>query len=104
VNLKSVVLFVVAGCVVGFSSGLIVGRSHPAHNYQKYGETRFMLDAATGKLCDPFKDPTASTNLIDQGMSDGNPKTNPPAQPDPFAAYGGHEIKPTSNYPSACGK
>jgi hypothetical protein len=101
-NLKIVWVVVAGGCLVGFGSGLLVGRHYPAHSYQKYGETRFMLDTATGKLCDPFKDPNA------------NPIDAQSTKPDPFAAYGGHAIdsKPSTDlseiwkatYPPACGK
>jgi hypothetical protein len=69
-------------CIVGLGFGLLIGRHFPAHGYQKYGETRYLLDSATGKLCDPFKDPK-------------NPVTV-----DPFAAFGG---KQTSPAPSTSG-
>jgi hypothetical protein len=103
---KGIALFVllVSGAVaIGFGSGLIVGRQFPVHRFERFGETVYLLDPATGKVCNPFKDPNASTNLIDQGLA-GNQ--------DPFAPYGGHAVdangfpiaKPASNYPPACGK
>ena len=47
-------------CAVGLGLGLIVGRNYPAHVFQKYGETRFLLESTTGKLCAPFRDPSAN--------------------------------------------
>jgi hypothetical protein len=99
---KGVTLFValvVGSCAVGFGSGLVIGRHFPARTFQKYGETRYLLDSASGKLCDPFKDPNA--NVIDQKLV-GSP---PPG----FVLEGTQNtdgtIKPIqSNYPPACGK
>ena len=101
----------IIACIVGFGFGLFIGRHYPAHGFQKFGESRFVLDSATGRVCDPFKDTKASTNIFDQGSTgakdaNGFPivKDAPSSSVDPFAAYGGHEIKPASNYPPACGK
>lgn len=104
----------IVACIVGFGVGLLIGRQFPAHGYQKYGETRYMLDSATGKLCDPFKDPKETGNPFDHAFDPNTPKDAngfpvakdaPSSSADPFAAYGGHEIKPpASNYPPACGK
>lgn len=98
-----------------FGSGVFVGRRFPSHRFEKFGETRYLLDATTGRVCDPFKDPkadpfaqyrvkpNASTNpfdhLTDQGGS--APASGPP---DPFAPYGGHVVKPPPDYPPPCGK
>jgi hypothetical protein len=86
------VLSVLAAIGVGFGSGLLVGRQFPAHHYERFGETLYLFDPTTGKVCNPFKDPK-----------------------DPFAAYGGHEtsdgtrdengfqiVKPAPNYPPPC--
>jgi hypothetical protein len=96
---KSTTLLVTACVVVGFGSGLLVGRQFPARRFERFGESRFLLEPATGKMCDPFKDPKA--NPIDQALA-----------PDPFVPYGGHAtdsngfpiVKPASNYPPPCGK
>jgi hypothetical protein len=80
----------IIACIVGFGSGLLVGRYHPAHNFQKFGESRFILDPATGKVCDPFKDSNASTNIIDQGLTGAKDANGFPI------------VKP--DYPPACGK
>jgi len=36
--------------VVGFGSGLLVGRQFPAHRYEKFGNTSYLLDPTTGKV------------------------------------------------------
>ena len=93
---KGITLFValiVFSCAVGFGSGLLVGRQFPAHRFEKFGETRYLLDPTAGKLCDPFKDPK-SPNPIDQAL------TAPPESLDKFL---GNAAKPTqSNYPPPC--
>jgi len=40
--------------VIGFGSGLLVGRQFPAHHYEKFGNTSYLLDVAPGKVCDPM--------------------------------------------------
>lgn len=93
------VLLISGGVAVGFGSGLLVGRQFPAHRFERFGESWYVLDATTGKVCNPFKDPNASTNPFDQTLPN-----NQPSGSDPFAPYGGHEVKPAPNYPPACGK
>lgn len=92
-NLKIVSLVVVGGCAAGFGSGVLVGRQFPARRFEKYGETRFLLNAATGKICDPFKDPNNSTNpadhLFDPSYAPKDSNGSPVVQ---------------SSYPPACGK
>jgi hypothetical protein len=56
---KGIALFVVlisGACIVGFGSGLLVGRQYPAHHFEQYGNSSYLLDTSTGKLCDPFSD------------------------------------------------
>jgi hypothetical protein len=107
VGKKGISLFVAIvaiACGMGFGSGLLIGRKFPAHTFQRFGDTRYLFDAATGKVCDPFKDPKASTNpfahLTDQN---GPSSAESPADPssDPYAKY---IVKPPSNYPPPCGK
>jgi hypothetical protein len=88
------VLLVSGAVVIGFGSGLLVGRQYPAHHFERMGESWYVLDTTTGKVCSPFKDPRASTNLIDQALA-GNTTTD---------ANGFTVVKPASNYPPACGK
>ncbi|HKD83972.1 MAG TPA: hypothetical protein VKB58_04425 [Terriglobales bacterium] len=40
---------------VALGVGFLSGRQFPAHHYQKFGESRFLLDTATGLVCDPLK-------------------------------------------------
>ena len=126
---KGITLFIaiiVIACTVGFGSGLLVGRKFPSHNFQKFGETKYVFDPTTGKVCDPFKDPNATQgtvipdlrylfapnssppakgNPIDQALSGGNSRANPLVQPDPFEKYAVKPAQPVeSNYPPACGK
>jgi hypothetical protein len=99
---KGIVLFagILAGtCMAGFGSGWLVGRQFPAHRFERFGETKYLLDATTGKVCDPFKDPKEdpfARYAVD-------PTTGKPV--DPFAAYGGHAVTPPAPaYPPACSK
>jgi len=116
---KGIALFVgvvLAACGAGFGTGLLVGRQFPSHRFERFGETRYLLDATTGKVCDPFKDPNASTNPFDHLTDQNGPSTAKrpsDSSSDPFAAYGGHVItpppglvlgSPASSYPPACGK
>lgn len=60
-------LFWIAAAVVALGFGFLAGRQFPAHHYQKYGETRFLLDTSTGALCDPVPPPKSPTaDQIDQ--------------------------------------
>jgi hypothetical protein len=52
---KGITLFVAIiaiVCMAGFGSGILVGRQFPAHHYVQYGNTPYLLDSATGKVCD----------------------------------------------------
>jgi hypothetical protein len=42
-------------CIIGFGSGLLVGRQFPAHHYERFGNSSYLLDPSTGRVCDPFK-------------------------------------------------
>ncbi len=94
------VVVVVGSLGLGFVGGLLTGRQFPAKHYERFGESWYLLDPATGRVCNPLKDPKASQNLLDQGLA-GAQGANPSAS-DPFAAYGGHEIKSVSNFPPPC--
>ena len=55
---KGIALFVVlisGACIVGFGSGLLVGRQFPAHHFERFGNSSYLLDTSTGKICDPLK-------------------------------------------------
>jgi hypothetical protein len=59
------VALVLIACTAGFGSGWLVGRHYPVHGFQRYGETRYLFDSVTGKLCDPLKDPNAPISFTD---------------------------------------
>ena len=55
---KGIALFVVlisGACIVGFGSGLLVGRQFPAHQFERFGNSSYLLDTSTGKICDLLK-------------------------------------------------
>ena len=56
---KTAVWAIVVGLAlgVGFGSGLLVGRQFPSHRFERFGESRYLMEPATGRVCDPFKDP-----------------------------------------------
>ncbi len=69
------ILLLVVAAAVGFGSGLLVGRQFPAHRFERMGESWYMMDATTGKVCNPFKDPNTPTNPIDQALTNNQPNT-----------------------------
>lgn len=87
------VLLVLGGVAVGFGSGLLIGRQYPAHRFERFGESRFLLDPTTGLVCDPFKDPKASTNPFDHAFDSSTA---------PKDANGFSIVQPSC--PPACGK
>jgi hypothetical protein len=46
-------LLAVVCVVLAFIGGFALGRHFPVHHYQRFGDTRFVFDTATGKICDP---------------------------------------------------
>jgi hypothetical protein len=94
-NLKIVWLVVVGGCAVGFGSGLIVGRQYPAHHYERFGTTSYLLDPTTGKVCDPMFKAT-SPSVYDQQAATAGPFPPPPP--------GFTIVQIKDAYPPACGK
>ena len=66
-----------------FCSGLLVGRQFPAHHYERFGESAYLYDTATGRICTITKtDPFAAYG----GHALDNPKDAMGA-PDPYAKY-----------------
>jgi hypothetical protein len=41
---------------LAFGGGLLVGRQFPAHHFERFGETAFLYDTSSGRMCNPFKD------------------------------------------------
>lgn len=99
---KGITIFVaiiVTVCAAGFGSGLLVGRQFPAHRFERFGESWYVLDTTTGKVCNPLKDPNVPTNIFDQGGSASQPKSGFPDLSDLLPPN-----KSTPNYPPPCGK
>lgn len=98
-GIADLVILILGATALGFGCGLLVGRQFPSHRFERFGESWYVLDTTTGKACNPFKDPNAPTNPFDQVLPN-----NQPSSSDPYAPYGGHEVKPAPNYPPQCGK
>ena len=87
------VLFCV--CAIGFGGGLLVGRQFPAHHYERFATTSYLLDPSSGKVCDPMFKTTAPSVYEQQGVSPGSFPAPPP----------GFTIVPIKDaYPPACDK
>jgi hypothetical protein len=97
-NLKLTWIIVVGGCAAGLGTGFLFGRYYPAHSFQRFGESRYLLDSTTGKICDPFKDPNANPADLSDLFGSSPPAKD--ANASLYNAYG----KSASSYPSACGK
>jgi hypothetical protein len=106
IGAKGITLFVaivLIACGVGFGSGWLVGRQYPAHSFQRFGDTHYLLDPVAGKVCDPFKNPNA--NVVDQALTDSLNKTwGVPSH----SSSGGLDFTDLTgknlDYPPACGK
>jgi hypothetical protein len=70
---------VLVGCtVLGIGFGVLIGRAFPAHRYERIGESWYLLDTATGRICNVSIDPNKPANLIDQTLKNnkGNSDEN----------------------------
>lgn len=80
-------------CAVCFGSGLLVGREFPARHYERFGNTSYLLNTSTGKVCDPMFKATAPSVYEQQGVAPGSFPAPPP----------GFTIVPIKNtYPPSC--
>jgi hypothetical protein len=75
--------------IVLFGAGLLIGRQFPAHHYERFGQSPYLYDTATGKMCTTVKQgnpvddlfskssepKTSANNLLDEGLK------NPPEYP-----------------------
>jgi hypothetical protein len=72
--MKDVALFIaLSGCLaVGLGLGILIGRAHPYHHYERFGDTRYyLLDSSTGKVCNPFLNPNElGGDMVDSGQKD----------------------------------
>jgi hypothetical protein len=89
---KQLVWSFLGGLILALGAGLLIGRQFPVRRFERFGESHYLVEPATGKVCDPFKDPNESTNPIDRVWDSSAPKN----------AEGFQIVKPA--YPPACGK
>jgi hypothetical protein len=71
----------VGAVAVALGVGFLAGRQLPAHHYQRFGESRFLLDTATGKVCDPMKNPPTLTPNPKDPLAIFDQAQNPPPYP-----------------------
>jgi hypothetical protein len=55
--------------LIGFGVGVMAGRQFPAHHFERFGASRYLLDSATGKICDPLP----KLNAVDQALTAAPP-------------------------------
>lgn len=63
-----------------FGAGFLIGRQIPAHHFERFGNTTYLVDTSTGLLCDalpPAGKPPAgfeivNPNPIDQALTGSN--------------------------------
>ncbi len=79
------VLLVLGAAGLGFGSGLLVGRQFPAHRYERFGNSTYLLDSATGKVCDlgSFASPKEAANPSGDSVTDILKSLNP-SYPPPY--------------------
>jgi hypothetical protein len=84
---KRIVFFgviVFSACALSFGSGLLVARQFPTHRFERVGNSLYLLDPKTGKVCNALKDPHESSNIFNQALGAPAPRY--------------------ADYPPACGK
>jgi hypothetical protein len=93
----AVFIMLISGAVAaGFGSGLLIGRQFPAHHYERFGETRYLLDSTTGKVCDIVPlDYWASKGY--GGGDASHPDTGPSAIPPSLTTFLGSTNPPPCN-------
>ena len=81
IGAKNPIWLLVIGAIVttgvGFGSGLLVGRQFPVRRFERFGESRYLVEPATGKVCDPFKDPKDTGNPFDHAFDPTATSKNP---------------------------
>ncbi len=81
------ILLVFTAIGIGFGSGLLVGRQFPAHHYERFGNSTYLLDSATGKVCDlgplPAAQEAANRSDVSPQTTDFMRSLNPPNYPPP---------------------
>jgi hypothetical protein len=85
---RKIALIASAVAAFMFIAGALVGRQFPAHRYERFGSTFYVLDVTTGIICDPrplFERSGKSTgprspNFWDQALANAaeNERKEPP--------------------------
>ena len=63
--------------LLSFGSGLLVGRQFPSRRFERFGESHYLMEPATGKVCDPFKDPKETGNPFAHAFDPNTTPKNP---------------------------
>ncbi|MDR3711170.1 MAG: hypothetical protein P4L51_00015 [Puia sp.] len=90
---KGITLFAaiaVIACGVGFGSGFFIGRQFPAHRYERFGNSTYLLDSATGRVC--------NLDLL-PGLKEATSNPGAQAEPSDFLK----SLNPSA-YPPPCGR
>ena len=68
------VVIVSGACLIGFGTGLLVGRQFPAHHFEKIPSTPYILDTSTGHVCAVFVEPSTNpySKYFGQSEKDSN--------------------------------
>jgi len=90
IGAKGITLFVaiiLIACGTGFGSGLLVGRQFPAHHFERFGNTSYLLDSATGRVCGLYSfDSSKNTPdlskhpTLEELLNSDNPGYPPPCE------------------------
>jgi hypothetical protein len=90
------------GLVAVFGLGILVGRQFPAHHFERFGQSAYLYDVTTGKMCNPLKksddDPFAA-------YATSAPTVTLPSAPNQSNNANGTGIlweKPGSEFPPVC--
>lgn len=93
---RSLAVAILSGVwLFGAVAGWIFGRQMPAHHFERFGNTSYLLDPGNGRVCDPMPKFIAPSIYEQQGVTPG---AFPPPPP-------GFTIVPIKDaYPPPCGK
>lgn len=72
-----------------FGAGLLIGRELPAHHFERFGNSGYLFDASSGKLCRAFGATEAAKNADGFEIVSPNPidKALNTTTPDPWDKY-----------------
>ena len=75
-NQRAIIAGALAVCL--FGGGFLLGRALPAHRFERFGNTSYLLDPASGKVCDPLFKATEPSIYEQQGVAPGMFPAPPP--------------------------